>query len=50
MEASSVSGPALYEVCVDRRCHELDFLVLLKEVARIGTEVEGGYNLLDGSE
>ena len=46
---SEVAGRALYQVRASRRDRELDFLVFLEGLARIGIEVKGGtYRLRAG--
>ena len=49
LEGSEVPGRALYQVRASRRDRELDFLVFLDGLARIGIEVKGGsYRLKNG--
>ena len=48
LAASEVAGRALYQVRASKRDRELDFLVFLEGLARIGIEVKGGSYRLRG--
>ena len=50
LEASDTPGIALYGARLTRNCREIDFLLLLIDVARIAVEVKGGNYRLDGTE
>ena len=42
LEASDVVGEAVYEARPNRSCREVDFFILLEDVARIAMQVKGG--------
>ena len=47
---SDAPGRALYEIRASQECRELDFLLYLAGVARVGIEVKGGAHRLLDSE
>ena len=42
LQAAERSGQAIYEARPDRSCREVDFVIWLKDVARIAMQVKGG--------
>ena len=42
LQGADVVGQAIYEARPDRFCREVDFVIWLKDVARIAMQVKGG--------
>ena len=49
LQANEANGITIYGARLNRECRELDFLVLLTDVARFGIEAKGGHYKLDGT-